>query len=181
MAPAGSCPVPTGSGVSSSSLPDLTQAVRPKQLRGAALGEGRATACGGGVRARSPGLLDRSLPVALGPALRSQGSLLGGGGGVPWGGPRKTKSPAQPSSYTCEVANPNQSGWGRQIKSLVESQTSSGCPDSWPWPCASVAAAALGRTGAGQSRWDPRLEPKRRPRTFISSPRGSLPRLGSPL
>lgn len=128
MAPAGSCPVPTGSGVSSSSLPDLTEAVRPEQLRGAALGEGRATACGGGVRARSPGLLDRSLPVALGPAVRSQGSLLGGGGGVPWGGPRKTKSPAQPSSYTCEVANPNQSGWGRQIKSLVEVKRARGVP-----------------------------------------------------
>ena len=40
MAPAGSCPVPTSSGVSSSSLPDLTEAVLPGQLRGAALGEG---------------------------------------------------------------------------------------------------------------------------------------------
>lgn len=78
MAPASSCPAPTGSGLSSSSLPDLTEAVRPGQLRGAALGEGRASACGGGVRSRSPGLLDRSLPVALDPALRSQGSLLGG-------------------------------------------------------------------------------------------------------
>ncbi|KAI4535162.1 hypothetical protein MG293_014388 [Ovis ammon polii] len=65
------------------SLPNLTGAVRPEQLRGAALGEGRATDCGGGVRARSPGLLDRSLPVALGPAVRSQGSLLGGGGCCP--------------------------------------------------------------------------------------------------
>lgn len=180
MAPAGSCPVPTGSGVSSSSLPDLTEAVRPEQLRGAALGEGRATACGGGVRARSPGLLDRSLPVALGPAVRSQGSLLGGGGGVPWGGPRKTKSPAQPSSYTCEVANPNQSGWGRQIKSLVEVKRARGVPTAGLGRALRWRRRLWGARG-GQSRWDPRLEPKRRPRTFISSPRGSLPRLGSPL
>ena len=131
-------------------------------------------------RARA-GLLDRSLPVALGPAVRSQGSLLGSGGGVPCGGgPRKTKSPAQPSSYTCEVANPELVGIGEADEMPSGSQTSSGCPDSWPWLCASVAAAALGRTGAGQSRWDPRLEPKRRPRTFISSPRGSFPRFRSP-
>lgn len=39
---------------------------------------------------------------------------------------------------------------GEADKKPSGSQTSSGCPDSWPWPCASVAAAALGRTGGAK-------------------------------
>lgn len=123
MAPASSCPAPTGSGLSSSSLPDLTEAVRPGQLRGAALGEGRASACGGGVQSRSPGLLDRSLPVALDPALRSQGSLLGG-----------SRVPERPRARPSSVPTPvrlqirDQSGWGRQIKSSVKAKRVRGVP-----------------------------------------------------